>query len=65
MTFIPRSSNQFHCYRFRLRFVKRKQEADPPDTSWQQQNIIENLFPALRLLREPLTLTIWKPFDIS
>ena len=22
--FIPRSSNQFHCYRFRLRFVKRK-----------------------------------------
>jgi hypothetical protein len=47
MAFVPRSGNQFHCYRFRLRFVKRKQEADPPDTSWQQQNIIENLFPAL------------------
>jgi len=51
MAFIPRSSNQFHCYRFRLRFVKRKQEADPPNTSGQQQNIIENLFPALRLHR--------------
>jgi hypothetical protein len=53
MAFIPRSSNQFHCYRFRLRFVKRKQEADPPNTSGQQQNITENLFPALRLHRAP------------
>jgi hypothetical protein len=51
MAFIPRSSNQFHCYRFRLRFVKREQEADPPNTSGQQQNITENLFPALRLRR--------------
>jgi len=65
MAFIPRSSNQFHCYRFGPRFVKRKQEADPPNTSGQQQNITENLFPALRRHREPLTLTIWKPFDIS
>jgi hypothetical protein len=34
MAFIPRSSNQFHCYRSRLRFVKRKQEADPPNRKW-------------------------------
>jgi hypothetical protein len=25
---------QFHCYRSRLRFVKRKQEADPPNRKW-------------------------------
>jgi len=51
MAFIPRSSNQFHCYRFRLRFVKRKREADPPNTSWQQQNTTQNLFSAVRLHR--------------
>jgi len=34
MAFIPRSRNQFHCYRSRLRFVKRKQEADRPDRKW-------------------------------
>jgi hypothetical protein len=51
MAFVPRSSNQFHCYRFRLRFVKRKQEADPPNTSWHRQNNFQNLFPAVRLHR--------------
>src|SRR5437667_9821703 len=30
MAFIPRSSNQFHCYRFRLRFVKRKRRSGSP-----------------------------------
>jgi hypothetical protein len=54
MAFVPRSGNQFHRYRFRLRFVKRKTEADPPNTSWRQQNFTENLFPALSLHRGPL-----------
>jgi hypothetical protein len=56
MAFVPRSSNQFHCYRFRLRFVKRKQEADLPNTSWQPQNISQNLFPAVCLHRGFLRL---------
>jgi hypothetical protein len=51
MAFVPRSSNQFHCYRFRVRFVKRKQGGDPPNTSLQQQNITQNLFSAVRLHR--------------
>ena len=63
MAFIPRSSNQFHCYRSGLRFVKRKQEADPPNTSWQQQNISQNLVscrppasPAFRHLKKGIEI---------
>ena len=89
MTFIPRSSNQFHCYRFRLRFVKRKRRSGssqhlraaakhhgesvsrPPPASRPKRKICTYQISwvacraVARRRREPLTLTIWKPFDIS